>query len=203
MRYLIWILALAAFVAAGVYSTTPAAAPLPSSIVKVLVGDGHGSGVHIGNGYIVTAAHVTQEQSVKLKLTDGTEVEAETLWENRAYDVALVRTEARLQASPLSCETAKTGANIRAFGNPMAMEFLEAAGRVAGAAREFGPWKSVLPVDMTIVMGMSGGPTLDEGGRVVGINVGVMVASLGGFPSLTGFGAIVPSSVVCDLMGRT
>lgn len=202
MRHIVSLVAAVAIILFGVYATTPAAAPIPASVVKVLVGDGHGSGVHIGNGYIITAAHVTQGKPVKLKLTDGTEIAAETLWENRNYDVALVRTSARLAASPLSCDTAPTGARLRALGNPMGLEFLESVGRVAGGPREFGPWKSVLPVDMTIVMGMSGGPVFATDGRVIGISVGVLVAHLGFVPSLTGFGAIVPSSVVCALLGR-
>lgn len=202
MRYLLAALVALALLITGLSYTVPAPAPLPSAIVKVLVGEGHGSGVHIGDGYILTAAHVTQGKTVKLRLTDGTEIEAETLWENRAYDVALLRTQARVAVAPLACRTAALGERLTAHGNPMVLEFVSADGKVAGAAREFGPWKSVLPVDMTIVMGMSGGPVLDANGNVVGISVGVLLGNLMGFPSLTGFGAIVPSSAVCTLMGR-
>lgn len=203
MRYLIAALAALALLVAGLNYTVPAPAPLPSAIVKVLVGQGHGSGVHIGDGYILTAAHVTQGRAVKLKLTDGTEIAAETLWENKAYDVALLRTSAKMRKANLVCRTAEYGETLRALGNPMVLEFVTSEGKVAGAVREFGPWKSVLPVDMTIVMGMSGGPVLDSSDRVVGISVGVLLGNLMGFPSLTGFGAIVPSSAICGLMGRT
>lgn len=202
MRYFLAALAALALIFAGVAYTKPAAAPLPTSIVKVLVGQGHGSGVHIGGGYVLTAAHVTQGKEVKLRLTDGSEIAAEVLWENKTYDVALLRTEAKLAASPLACRTAAVGERLTAHGNPLSFEFVSADGKVSGAAREFGHWKRVLPVDMTIVMGMSGGGVMDAHGNVVGISVGVMVASLMGFPSLTGFGAVVPSSVICNLMGK-
>lgn len=180
MRYLIAALAALALLVACLSYTATAPAPLPSAIVKVLVGQGHGSGVHIGNGYVLTAAHVTQGKSVKLKLTDGTEVAAETLWENRAYDIALLRTEARMDVAPLVCRTAATGEHLTAYGNPMVLEFVSADGKVAGGVREFGPWKSVLPVDMTIVMGMSGGAVLDRQGNVAGIAVGVLLGNLMG-----------------------
>lgn len=69
--------------------------PEGSSVVKVIVGNGHGSGVNIGDGYIVTAAHVVgNEKVVRVK---GRwpfaifETDAEVLWSNPAYDVALLR----------------------------------------------------------------------------------------------------------------
>lgn len=203
MRYFLAALAALALIFAGVAYTKPAAAPLPSAIVKVLVGQGHGSGVHIGGGYVLTAAHVTQGKEVKLRLTDGSEIAAEVLWENKAHDVALLRTEAKLRKANLVCRTAEYGEKLRALGNPLGLEFITTEGRVAGAPRELGPWRVVLPVDMTIIMGMSGGGIFDQGGNVVGIAVGVMIGNLGMIPSLTGLGAIVPSSAICDLMGRT
>lgn len=203
MRYFYGVLLVLFLIVAGVVSTKPAAAPLPSAVVKVLVEGGKGTGVHIGNGYVLTATHVSQGSPVRLALTDGTEVAAETLWENKSYDIALLRTSAKMQAAPLACRTATVGERVTAHGNPLILDFVSSDGKVAGVAREFGPWKEVLPVDMTIVMGMSGGPTFDIHGNVVGINVGVLVAPMGFGASLTGFGAIVPSSVVCALMGRT
>lgn len=203
MRYLYALLVAVALIAGGLYSTLPAAAPLPGSTVKIVMGQGHGSGVHIGNGYIVTAAHVVGDKVPTIKADDGTEQPATVLWTNKAHDIALLRTDATMAVSPLDCRVAGYGEAVTAKGNPGPLEFITATGRVAGVEREFGPWARVLPVDMTIVMGMSGGPVLASDGRVVGISVGVLLAQVGFSPSLTGFGAIVPSAVVCDLMGRT
>lgn len=187
----------------GVAYTVPAKPALPSSVVKVLVGEGHGSGVHIGNGYILTAAHVTHGQPASLKLDNGELVGVEVLWENKDYDVALLRTNAKLAHSKLSCRTAGDGERVVARGNPTVLEFVASEGKVTGGERVAGPWRSALAVDMTIVMGMSGGGVFDERGNVVGLAVGALTASFGFSSSLTGFGIIVPSSAVCALLART
>lgn len=177
-----------------------------SHTVKIVVPGGHGSGVHIGNGYIVTAAHVLGDTgSVKLKSSAGDTQSGSVLWANKTYDIALVRAErpARLAAAKLACRDATVGETVTAEGNPATLEFVTAYGAVAGAPREMGPWKSAFVVDGTIVMGMSGGGVFDAKGNVVGIAVGVMSVPVGFGASLTGFGAVVPSSVVCALLART
>lgn len=175
---------------------------LPGSTVKILAGGGHGSGVHIGDGYIISAAHVMGE-GMRLKLDNGEEQDVELLWANKAHDIALLRTKPTMQASSLDCRVANVGESVLAKGNPIALEFVSAWGVVSGREREIGPWKRALPLDAAIVMGMSGGPSFGSDGRVIGINVGVMVAALGGmYPSLTGFGFMVPAAAVCDLMGK-
>jgi S1-C subfamily serine protease len=65
-----------------------------ATVVKVSVAEGHGSGVNIGNGYIVTAAHVPGEAAtVKIKTSGGKEFDADVLWVNHVYDVALLRAD--------------------------------------------------------------------------------------------------------------
>lgn len=180
------------------------------SVVMVNLEGGHGSGVHLGNGIILTAAHVADgSKPIKLKTSDGKEMDAEFLWANKTYDIALLRTVGKIAGqSSLDCRTAKLGDEIQAAGNPLSIEFVSSFGRVAGNVREAGPWKQVFMTDITTVMGMSGGPVFAPDGRVVGVVVGGAVAPLqaaanGPFtPSLTGFGMAVPSSTVCMLMGR-
>lgn len=191
--------AIIATCAATAYAYPTQSEQLPGSTVKVVMAAGHGSGVHIGNGYVLTAAHVLGNGEPKLKLDDGSEQPATVLWQNKGHDVALLRTDATMAAAPLSCTALYDGQTIIAKGNPSQLEFVSSAGRVVGTPREVGPWKVAVVVDMTIVMGMSGGPTLDAAGRVVGINVGVLSTR----GSLTGFGFIVPGSVVCELLART
>lgn len=195
-------LSLLALLAIAYANTAPVPPALPGSTVKIVMDAGHGSGVHIGNGYIVTAAHVVGDKIPKVKLDDGSEQDAVVMWTNKAHDIALLRTASTMGASSLDCRVAANGEHVTAEGNPTVLEFVTSAGRIAGAEREFGPWARVLPVDMTIVMGMSGGPVFAADGRVVGISVGVLVAPVGFAASLTGFGAVVPSAAVCELLAR-
>lgn len=203
MRWFIGLIVATVISAFGIYFTLPDKIDKPGETVKILTVTGHGSGVHIGNGYIVTAAHVVSGAStVTLRLDDETEQPGEVLWFNTVYDVALIRTTDTLREAPLQCRIPKTGEMVRASGNPLTMEFISTNGRVAGVVREMGPWKLAVPVDITILMGMSGGPVFDMRGNVVGINIGVAMAQLGFTPSLTGIGVIVPGKAICDLIAR-
>lgn len=184
------------------------------SAIKISLADGLGSGVHIGGGNILTAAHVVGDaKMVKIKTFAGIEGDADVLWINKDFDIALIHTGGNVSgSSELDCREPRFGEQIQAVGNPLGMEFIASFGRVAGAGRQLGNWKRVVVTDMTTVMGQSGGGIFANDGRVVGINVGVTIAPLqsgkdaaGGAvytPTMTGFGFVVPSSVVCDLLAR-
>jgi S1-C subfamily serine protease len=167
--------------------------------------NGHGSGVHIGNGFIVTAAHVVGDaKEVQVKDKGGVFHKAEVLWANKASDIALLRTSPDgMGVAHISCIVTKAGSPIVAYGNPLAIEFVAAYGKIAGEARATGPWKSVYVTDITTVMGQSGGPVFAENGDLIGITVGVMSAQIGFSGSLVGYGFVVPSSEVCGLLARS
>jgi S1-C subfamily serine protease len=176
-----------------------------TATVKVIHARGHGSGVHIGDGFIVTAAHVVgSEKTVQVKAKDGLLHSADVLWVNTAQDIALLRTSSDgLGVARLSCTDVKAGESITAYGNPLSVEFVAAYGKIAGAPRQAGPWKSVYVTDITTVMGHSGGPVFSASGDLIGITVGVMSAQIGFSGSLVGYGYVVPSSAVCGLLARS
>lgn len=181
------------------------APPTASPVVKVVLANGHGSGVHIGDGYIVTVAHVTGEQkTVDILTDDGVTRTGEVLWGNSIYDVALVRIKDHLPAAAdLDCRIPPSGEPVLASGNPRDMEFLTFRGHISGIAREIGPWKVAVPVDLTIIGGMSGGPVYDADMDVVGLSVGHMLVQIGFAASWARVGVIVPAHTVCSLMGRS
>lgn len=208
-RYLIGFLALLIGGATFFAYPSQAGAPTASSYsVKIIVGQGHGSGTHIGSGYIVTAAHVVDTaRSVVIKTDNGRKRYAQVLWVNKDYDLALLRTGPHgIAAANLSCRALHVGDAIRADGNPLNIEFVSSSGRISGDARPTERHKSAYITDMTTVMGMSGGGVFDKAGDLVGVTSAVAVAPLkvgtGYVPSLTGFGMAVPSFEVCALMGR-
>lgn len=174
---------------------------LASPFLKVSDDKGHGSGVHIGNGYILTAAHVLGDRKT-MTITDSEhrELPGEVLWKNTEYDIALMRVVgfANIDVAELSCAPNYAHQRVTVHGNPRSLDFAFTSGEVNGAARQWAVWKSVVPVDLTIIPGQSGGAVVDANGYVVGIAVGVMTFQMG----LTGQGFFVPGSVVCDLMGR-
>ncbi len=179
--------------------------------VMLGISDQHGSGVHIGDGYILTAAHVVVgKASVPTKASNGSVREAIVLWSNKDYDIALARVDRFLDidSATLSCKSLDVGTHVRAYGNPWTVEFVSTEGTVVGPSVESEPWGSVVPVDITLIPGMSGGGVLDDAGDVVGISVSVLTIPIEsgyryGNVSIVGMGYVVPSSVACMLMGRT
>jgi S1-C subfamily serine protease len=172
-------------------------------MVKVVLENGHGSAFHIGDGYYFTAAHVVGALSeVEILDSEGQTHKAEVLWSNRARDVALLRSAHLVEAANLSCRTPNPGEVVEARGNPANLNFISTWGRVGGKPLAVGPWRNVVPVSMTIIPGMSGGPAYDADGFVVGLNVGVVVVPFGFGGSLVGVGYIVPGRTLCDLLTR-
>jgi S1-C subfamily serine protease len=182
-------------------------ATIAGSSVRIELPDGLGSGVYIGNGIVITAAHVVgNNASVKLISDIGDSQIGEVLWINKVYDIAAIRpaNSRRFHAADLACREAIVGEPLVAEGNPVGVEFISMHGYVSGVAREFLPnWKSGFVTDMTVISGMSGGGIYDQFGEVIGITVGAMDPhGKAGEAAAGGMGFAVPSSVVCSLMGR-
>lgn len=168
--------------------------------LTLVSGSGTGSGVHIGNGFVLTAGHVaTMGGELSAKDSEGRTHKLTLLWVNASKDIALMKLADPVSVgmAPLSCDAAVVGQHVRAYGNPLAIESVYSEGRIVGAPIQEGPWEKVMMLDAVIVPGMSGGALVNDAGQVVGINVGVMV-----YGALTGFGWSVPSQEACLLMGR-
>lgn len=216
----VWVIWLLTGLAAGALAMAVANMPhkptfvdKPVASASLLLSDagGHGSGIHIGDGYVLTAAHVPgTDTSMDVKTSIGTTQKAVVLWVNNDYDVALLRLDSAdgIDSAPLDCAPNYAGQKVKLLGNPEDLEFVWTEGVVVGDARTVPPTKGTLvPVNGAMVFGQSGGGVLDEGGNVVGINDATLIAAV---PvaygmvsaSLTGIGYIIPASTVCMLLAR-
>lgn len=175
--------------------------PPDAKTVKVMRVDRHGSGVHIGDGLFLTAAHVVGgDDAITLKTVHGRSAAAERLWLNEELDVALLRGE-RLQAiaaATLSCRMPRIGEAVEAVGHPGSEEFVHSFGHVSSRAQKRAAWRDIVVIDLTILPGMSGGPLLDATGKLIGILVAVQTFGL----ALTRFGYVVPGAAICPLLAR-
>jgi S1-C subfamily serine protease len=175
--------------------------PTNSPNVKVTAGDGMGSATHIGNGVLVSAAHVTAwNPSMKVRFEDGQVTTAEVLWWSDKYDVAVMRYEnhGQAEAANLACREPVVGEGVHIVGNPMILDNITRWGRVSGTAQKVGPWAKASPTDITIQEGMSGGGVFsDDSGDMIGVAVGAMRS-----PTGTTLSMIIPASVVCRWLAR-
>lgn len=188
------------------FVSAPPVKPARSSVLLIETDRGHGSGVMIGPTIALTAAHVVANvASIKIRTEDGTETKASVIWSAKDYDIALVELEGDVtDAAVISCARSLPGEDILAMGNPTDLRFVQSRGVVAGREKEELPtWRSITPLDATILMGMSGGPVFNASKEIVGIIVAVQRIALS-FSSvtITRFGFMVPSSTICKLLGR-
>lgn len=172
----------------------------------VLVSDdlGHGSGVVIARGLVLTAAHVVgQKDKMKVTLATGVEKDAAVLWASKNPDVALlaVATDDVIPAV-ISCAQPTRGESVFTFGYPMIAKKVMAWGHVASNVLFSADGITGTMLDMTIVPGNSGGGVWDEQGHLVGLADAVMLVPIGFTPSITGLSVMVPGPAICKVLGR-
>lgn len=180
---------------------------LGAPTVKIELANGHGSGVHIGAGNYVTAAHVVKGQSeATVKFSEGRgETVAQVLWLNEDYDIALLHSahQPAVAAPRINCSSEpKVGEHLTVVGSPLDFDFVTTTGRVAKLAGVSEPWRRVFLSDVAVTKGNSGGPAFNSANELVGIVVGVIGTSFGIGWSQVGLSVIVPSSVFCNLTAR-
>jgi S1-C subfamily serine protease len=212
--------AVGALLALIVTMNTPAYGGLHSdaTVVKVsLLPNGHGTGVYIGNGKVLTAAHVAKEgvnAGFTVKDARGAEVHAVVLWFNEVADVGLLKLDGPfidkdgvvdvLPAAKLACDTpdVKIGDYVETIGYPLALDRIHTWGHVASdiSPREAGQLNFL--TDLTIAPGNSGGPLFDINGKLAGITVAMSLAPInagfGVIPSFVMLTYVIPKSVICQ-----
>jgi S1-C subfamily serine protease len=168
---------------------------------------GHGSGVHIGNGFILTAAHVVDKKDMDfdIKFDDqGVAEDVEVMWINTKYDIALLRIvdSTGVESRDLNCVDPAIGDPITVEGNPLGFEFVTSYGHVGSTVQtvywpifsENVAWQAAYAIDADASPGNSGGPVYDANGDIVGIVVGRAPGEA--------LRWAVPASTVCNLLGQ-
>lgn len=169
----------------------------PPASVKLSIASGASScsGVHIGDGFYLTAAHCVRNR-IGNKITDGTELEV--LWDNSKYDVALLvdhTRKPRLSVS-LACREPIVGEKVSSWTAPWGMPDIVSNGEVIGPTMNLeGRWEKVAPVNVIGAGGSSGGPVFDKSGKLLGL----IVAGPGDWTTIS---FMTTSSAICGLMGR-
>jgi S1-C subfamily serine protease len=185
----------------------PDVARAGASVVRVLgtaCGLGiEGSGWVAAPGLVVTNAHVVAgEDDTTVTTRDGASIEAVAVHYDPANDLALLHVAAELPALPMAAEP-KAGTAAAVLGYPENGPFAASPARLGGTSVTIsedsyghGPLsRSIASLRGGVRSGNSGGPLVDDRGRVLGT---VFAATTSGSPG----GFAIPNEVVARALGE-
>ncbi len=138
---------------------------------------GTGAGFIIeADGHILTNYHVVEDaERIIVKLSDGRSLRALVVGVDPPTDLALLKVATRdpLPVAPLGdSDRLRVGEWVCAIGNPLAYEHTVTVGVVSFLGRKLfdASLDNFIQTDAAINLGSSGGPLINTGGEVVGIN---------------------------------
>ena len=179
----------------------PAFAASPPA-VKVEVGSGHGSGVYLGHGYVLTAGHVADaatdfEVTIKTQ-SDGYTYTGKVMWKDTRRDFALLKIsdQADIMPAKLACRSPVVGEKITVVGWPDGTpSAIRVGGYIGSIEGKNGPWIDSYITIAPIFFGNSGGPAYDEKGELLGLMVG-------GLREQMTLSILIPLKEVCPILPR-
>jgi len=157
------------------------------SVVRIVGGEGEGSGFAIRKGgLILTNFHVIEfEPSPKVILPDNTFETAQIIMADKDADLAIIKIKKDLPALSLARSGGLSPAEeVLAIGYPLGGGLSGEASVIRGSFSRFTRDKEngvqYLLTDMTMIPGISGGPMVNICGEVVGINTsGLLLGGMG------------------------
>ena len=163
-----------------------------------------GSGVFVSqDGYIITNNHVVEgTREVAVILADGTELPAQIVGTDKYADLAVLKTEGTVPgiAKIGDSDTLEPGETVIAIGSPLGdfkntvtLGVVSATGRMLDTGEGY-MIEDLIQTDAAINSGNSGGPLVNLGGEVVGINTLVVRGTTFSGPPAEGLGFAIPSN---------
>ena len=153
-------------------------------------------------GFIITNNHVIGKATeIKVRLQDGTELEAKIVGRDAKIDIVLLKVDA---GKPLpsvkfaDSNKARIGDWVMAIGNPFGLGGSVSVGIVSARGRDIksGPYDDYIQTDAAINKGNSGGPLFNMEGEVVGINTAIYSPTGGS----VGIGFSIPSNLAFPII---
>ncbi|PKL47173.1 MAG: peptidase [Candidatus Riflebacteria bacterium HGW-Riflebacteria-2] len=163
-----------------------------------------GSGLIINSdGTILTNNHVVKDASkIKVKLHDGSELDAEIIGQDPQTDLAVIRvkSEKALKAAEFAdSDKVEAGQWSIAVGNPLGLEQTVTVGVVSAVGRSgigASAIEDFIQTDASINPGNSGGPLVNLNAKVIGINTLIFNA-----PG-SGIGFAIPSNMASRIASQ-
>ena len=151
--------------------------------------NGMGTGIIIDpRGYIITNHHVVDDvHLLRVKLNDGTSLNARIVAKDLAEDLAIIKVDPPkpLQTASIGTSTdLMEGETVVAIGNAFGYENTVTSGIISALKRDVNlnreiSYKMLIQTDASINPGNSGGPLFNIHGELIGINVAIRAGAQG------------------------
>lgn len=166
-----------------------------NSVFVVTSGNALGSGFAVGENCVITNAHVVNNpDSIVLTTYAGETYMAYLVGYDDDQDLAVLGVE-DVTFTPLTVADyagLTTGDDVYAIGAPKSMAYTLTKGVISAKERKIGEY-TYIQTDAAVNEGNSGGPLLNDEGKVIGVNTLKMLNS-------EGLGLAIPMSVVSDFL---
>ena len=147
----------------------------------------------LATNYHVVSEYVNDPDVFRLEYlsTDGKSGSLELLDLDVIHDLAVVKSKTAMGKPLAIADVPDKGARLFSFGNPLDLGFSIVSGTNNGIMAQDEDGNILFSGSLN--QGMSGGPTLDESGKVVGVNVATQGDSIG---------FLVPSNYLATILKR-
>ena len=144
--------------------------------VIITNGFGHGSGVHIGNGFILTAGHCATIEGTWIVASDGRTYTIVDSWRDPYdEDIGFIKIRNKDIPSLRLGKMPEVGDDVHVIGTPLdrAISFSYTEGIVSRIYTNLdGWWYDAMIIDAATYPGNSGSPVVNDDNKIVGILVG-------------------------------
>lgn len=168
-------------------------------------GSGSGSGVFIDNsGHLVTNYHVVEgAQELAIIYAQGGTAPAQLTGTAPEFDLAVLKVDGPVPAVAEWGDSGELplGAGVIAIGSALGRyQNTVTSGVLSGFNRELGDLRALIQTDAAINSGNSGGPLINLGGQIVGINTAVIRGDFSN--DAEGLGFAIPSNIARTVVQR-
>lgn len=166
-----------------------------NAVVVVYSGESMGSGFAIGENCIISNAHVIKDkEGIKVATYGGSVYEADVVAMDEELDIVVLCVKGAAFPCLKMADYAnmRIGEDVYAIGAPSSMAYTLTKGVISAKDRQVGRY-AYIQTDAAINLGNSGGPLLNDAGRVIGVNTYKMLDS-------EGIGLSIPMTAVCRFL---